>query len=41
MLSIERVSGVMLIGMGILLFTDQMTRITSMLTNTFGNGLAL
>jgi cytochrome c-type biogenesis protein len=41
MLSIERVSGVMVIGMGILLFTDQMTRITSMLTNTFGNGLAL
>ena len=41
MLAIERVSGVLLIGMGILLFTEQMTRITSMLTRVFGNGLAL
>jgi cytochrome c-type biogenesis protein len=41
MLGIERLSGVLLIGMGVLLFTDQLTRITSMLTNTFGNGLAL
>ncbi len=41
MLGIERVSGVLLVGMGILLFTDQLTRITSILTNTFGNGLAL
>jgi cytochrome c-type biogenesis protein len=41
MLSIERVSGALLVAMGILLFTDQLTRITSMLTNTFGNGLAL
>jgi cytochrome c-type biogenesis protein len=41
MLGLERLSGVLLVGMGILLFTDQMTRITSMLTNTFGNGLAL
>jgi cytochrome c-type biogenesis protein len=41
MLTIERFSGVLLIGMGILLFTEQMTRITSMLTRVFGNGLAL
>jgi cytochrome c-type biogenesis protein len=41
MVSIERFSGALLIGMGILLFTDQLTRITAMLTNTFGNGLAL
>jgi len=41
MLTIERFSGVLLIGMGVLLFTEQMTRITSMLTRIFGNGLAL
>jgi cytochrome c-type biogenesis protein len=41
MLTIERVSGALLIGMGILLFTQQLTRITSMLTRVFGNGLAL
>jgi cytochrome c-type biogenesis protein len=41
MLTIERFSGALLIGMGILLFTEQMTRITSMLTRVFGNGLAL
>ncbi len=41
MSTIERVSGVLLIGMGILLFTEQMTRITAMLTRIFGNGLAL
>jgi len=41
MRTIERVSGALLIGMGILLFTEQMTRITSMLTRIFGNGLAL
>jgi cytochrome c-type biogenesis protein len=40
MLTIERVSGVLLIGMGILLFTSQLTRITSLLTRVFGNGLA-
>ena len=40
MLAIERVSGALLIGMGILLVTDQLTRITSMLISTFGNGLA-
>src|SRR5207302_1911998 len=41
MLAIERFSGVLLIGMGLLLFTEQMTRITSLLTRIFGNGLAL
>jgi cytochrome c-type biogenesis protein len=41
MLTIERLSGVLLIGMGILLFTQQLTRITSLLTRVFGNGLAL
>ena len=40
MLAIERTSGVLLVGMGILLFTDQLTRITALLTNTFGTGLA-
>ena len=41
MLTIERLSGALLIGMGILLFTEQLTRITSLLTRMFGNGLAL
>jgi cytochrome c-type biogenesis protein len=41
MLTIERCSGALLVGMGILLFTEQMTRITSMLTRVLGNGLAL
>jgi cytochrome c-type biogenesis protein len=40
MLAIERVSGVLVIGMGVLLFTEQLTRITSLLTRIFGNGLA-
>jgi cytochrome c-type biogenesis protein len=40
MLAIERVSGVLVIGMGVLLFTEQLTRITSLLTKVFGNGLA-
>jgi cytochrome c-type biogenesis protein len=40
MVAIERTSGVLLVGMGILLFTDQLTRITALLTNTFGTGLA-
>jgi cytochrome c-type biogenesis protein len=39
--TIERLSGVLLVGMGILLVTDQLTRITSVLTSTFGNGFAL
>ena len=34
-------SGALLIGMGILLFTEQLTRITALLTRVFGNGLAL
>jgi cytochrome c-type biogenesis protein len=41
MLAIERFSGVLLIGMGLLLFTEQLTRITSLMTRVFGNGLAL
>ncbi len=41
MLAIERVSGALLIGMGVLLFTQQLTRITSLLTRMFGTGLAL
>ncbi len=41
MLTIERFSGALLIGMGILLFTEQMTRITSFLTRIFGTGLAM
>ena len=41
MRAVERFSGVLLIGMGILLFTEQLTRITSLLTRVFGNGLAL
>jgi cytochrome c-type biogenesis protein len=40
MLAIERLSGGLLIGMGVLLFTEQLTRITSLLTKVFGNGLA-
>ena len=41
MVAIERFSGVLLIGMGVLLFTEQLTRITSMLTRVFGTGLAV
>ena len=41
MLAIERFSGALLIGMGILLFTEQLTRITALLIRVFGNGLAL
>jgi cytochrome c-type biogenesis protein len=39
--TVERVSGVLLIGMGILLFTERMTLITAWLTRVFGNGLAV
>jgi cytochrome c-type biogenesis protein len=39
--SVERVSGVLLIGMGVLLFTERMTLITAWLTRVFGNGLAV
>jgi len=41
MLTVERVSGVLVIGMGVLLFTGGLTLITSALTRVFGNGLAL
>ena len=41
MQTVERFSGVLLIGMGVLLFTEQLTRITSLLTRVFGNGFAL
>jgi cytochrome c-type biogenesis protein len=40
MLAIERFSGVMVIAMGVLLFTEQLTRITALLTKVFGNGFA-
>ena len=38
---VERGSGVLLIGMGVLLFTERLTLITAWLTRMFGNGLAL
>jgi cytochrome c-type biogenesis protein len=41
MLAVERVSGGLLIAMGVLLFTEQMTRITALLTRVFGIGFAL
>ena len=41
MQTVERFSGVLLIGMGMLLFTEQLTRITALLTRVFGTGLAL
>jgi cytochrome c-type biogenesis protein len=41
MLTVERVSGALVIGMGVLLFTGGLTLITSALTRVFGNGLAL
>jgi cytochrome c-type biogenesis protein len=37
---VERVSGVLLIAMGVLLFTQRLTLITIFLTRQFGNGLA-
>src|SRR5690349_10173360 len=40
MLAIERVGGTVVIAMGVLLFTEQLTRITALLTKVFGNGLA-
>ena len=39
--TVERVSGALVIGMGVLLFTGGLTLITSALTRVFGNGLAL
>jgi len=41
MLTVERVSGALVIGMGVLLFTGGLTLITSALTRVFGNGFAL
>jgi cytochrome c-type biogenesis protein len=41
MLAIERLSGVMLIVMGVLLFSERLTLITAYLTRWFGNGLAM
>ena len=41
MLTVERVSGALVIGMGVQLFTGGLTLITSALTKVFGNGLAL
>jgi cytochrome c-type biogenesis protein len=41
MLTIERTSGVLLVGMGVLLFTERLTLITAWLTKVFGNGFAL
>jgi cytochrome c-type biogenesis protein len=40
MVTIERFSGVLVIAMGVLLFSEQLTRITSLLTKVFGTGLA-
>ena len=41
MLTVERVSGALVIGMGVLLFTGGLTLITAALTRVFGNGFAL
>jgi cytochrome c-type biogenesis protein len=41
LLLIERASGALLIGMGVLLFTERLTLITSWLTRVFGTGLAM
>jgi cytochrome c-type biogenesis protein len=41
MLAVERLSGVLLIVMGVLLFSERLTLITAYLTRVFGNGLAL
>ena len=41
LLLIERGSGVLLVGMGVLLFTERLTLITAWLTRAFGTGLAL
>jgi cytochrome c-type biogenesis protein len=40
LLTIERVSGALLVCMGVLLFTERMTLITSWMTRVFGTGLA-
>ena len=41
MTAVERVSGGMLIVMGILLFTDRLLMLTTWMTKVFGNGFAL
>lgn len=41
LLTVERVSGALVIGMGMLLFTGGLTMITAALTRVFGNGFAL
>jgi cytochrome c-type biogenesis protein len=41
LMTVERVSGVMLVGMGVLLFTERMTLVTAWMTRMFGNGLAM
>jgi cytochrome c-type biogenesis protein len=41
LLVIEKASGALLIGMGLLLFTERLTLITAWLTRMFGTGLAL
>ena len=38
---VERSSGVLLIGMGLLLFTERLTLVTAWLTRVFGTGLAV
>jgi cytochrome c-type biogenesis protein len=41
MLAVERASGVLLVAMGVLLFTERLTLLTAWLTRIFGTGLAL
>jgi cytochrome c-type biogenesis protein len=41
LLTVERASGVLLVAMGVLLFTDRLTLVTAWLTRVFGNGLAM
>jgi cytochrome c-type biogenesis protein len=41
MLLIERISGVVLLGMGVLLFSERFTLLTAWLTRIFGTGLAI
>ncbi|MBV9359559.1 MAG: cytochrome c biogenesis protein CcdA, partial [Chloroflexi bacterium] len=41
MLAIERASGLLLIAMGALLFTERLALLTAWLTRMFGTGLAL
>jgi cytochrome c-type biogenesis protein len=41
LLAVERASGLLLIAMGVLLFTERLTLVTAWLTRIFGTGLAL